>query len=226
MTRLAASGPTFMLLECIETNTSDLRILKKLTRAKISLQTFVTTIYYVNTSMDLFEQLGFTRHKKSVLLAIQQLILLEFLLNSVDMTISLTPNRDEKLKATCTKPKTKSNSTIREVAYVVGVTVVSFPGNTSGPLYYRSLDEFKIEAPKSSKGSFEAKVQVSCHVLIDLQCRVDSMEYVKKPISRCNHVTSCKLMLHYWVGELTSKECERAASGLRTKLYPTLPILR
>ena len=58
----------------------------------------------IDQTIELFERLGFTAHdEKSELLPTQQLILLEFLLNSIDMTISLTPERATKLKTACIK---------------------------------------------------------------------------------------------------------------------------
>ena len=146
----------------------------------------------VDHTVELFERLGFTAYdKKSVLLPTQQLILLGFLLNSKDMTISLTPERATKLKTACLKLMGKANLTIHEVAHVVGLMVASFPGNTYGPLFYRTLDNTKIEALKTSKGSFQGKVQLPCHVQSDLQWWVDNIERTHKPIS---HGTPCYII--------------------------------
>ena len=146
----------------------------------------------VDNSVELFEHLGFTTHdKKSVLLPTQQLILLGFILNSVDMTISLTPERVLKLKTACIKLMGKQNPSIQEVAHVVGLMVASFPGNSFGQLFYRSLDTLKTEALRTSKGSFKAKVSLPSHVQSDLQWWVDNIEHIHRPIS---HGAPCYIM--------------------------------
>ena len=140
----------------------------------------------------MFELLGFTTHdEKSVLLPTHQLILLGFLLNSIDMTISLSPERVKKLKTAYIKLMGKENPTIQDVAHVVGLMVASFPGNTFGPLFYRALDTLKTEALRTNKGSFAAKVQIPSYVLNDLQWWVDNIEHIRRPIS---HGTPCYIM--------------------------------
>ena len=146
----------------------------------------------VDDTTELFERLGFTPHdKKSLLLPTQKLILLGFLLNSIDMTISLIPERVNKLKTACITLLKKDNPTIHEVAHVVGLMVASFPGNTYGPLFYRTLDTLKTEALRTSKGSFEAKVQIPDHIWCDVQWWVDNIEHIHKPIS---HGAPCYVM--------------------------------
>ena len=80
---------------------------------------------------------------------------------------------------------------IHEVVHVVGLMVGSFPCKTYGPLFYRTLDTIKIEALRTSKGSFEAKVQLPSHVQSDLQWWVDNIEHMHKPIS---HGTPCYII--------------------------------
>jgi hypothetical protein len=111
----------------------------------------------IDNTVKLFELLGFTTHdEKSVLLPTHQLILLGFLLNSIDMTISLSPERVKKLKTACIKLMGKENPTIQDVAHV-GLMVASFPGNTFGPLFYRALDTLKTEALRTNKGSLQQR---------------------------------------------------------------------
>ena len=74
------------------------------------------------------------------------------MLNSVTMTVCLTPEKVTKLKIAVYHLITHTNPTTREVAQVVGIIVASFPGVMYGPLHYRLTEGEKTEALKQ-KGS-------------------------------------------------------------------------
>jgi hypothetical protein len=94
----------------------------------------------------MFDSLGFIPDQtKSVTIPAQQLVLLGFLLNSKDMTVSLTSERGTKLKTACINLLAKKRSLIQEVAHVIGLMVASFPAVTFAQLFYRAL---KREKPK------------------------------------------------------------------------------
>ncbi|PFX23464.1 hypothetical protein AWC38_SpisGene11989 [Stylophora pistillata] len=65
--------------------------------------------------------------EKSVLVPPQVLTCQGFVLNSITMTVQLTDSRKEKLKNTCLNLVNKENSTVQQVAEVIGLLVSSFP---------------------------------------------------------------------------------------------------
>ncbi len=64
--------------------------------------TYTACAENVDDSSALFKKLGFTlQDEKSATIPTQQLVLLGYVLNSVSMTVSLTPERSKKLKMAC-----------------------------------------------------------------------------------------------------------------------------
>jgi hypothetical protein len=69
----------------------------------------------------IIDDLGFIIHpEKSVFIPSQELILLGFIINSIDMTITLTPEKKLALQQLCVSLLSKHTPTIREVAQVIG----------------------------------------------------------------------------------------------------------
>ena len=83
-----------------------------------------------------FDSLGFTIHPdKSVLIPPQRRVLFGFIIDSVAMTITLTPERALKVKEACGTLLRQGHPTIRQVACVIGKIISSFPGVMYGQLY-------------------------------------------------------------------------------------------
>ena len=117
-----------------------------------------------------FDALGFIIHPdKSAFIPSQELVLLGFIINSVHMTITLTPEKKGVLKELCHSLISKQLPTIREVAQVIGKIISSFPGVAHGPLYYRALDLNKTEALKVCKGNFDKRMTLSEESKLELQ---------------------------------------------------------
>lgn len=118
----------------------------------------------------LLDNLGFVAHpSKSVLIPTQVIVFLGFVLNSVSMTVSLTPKKIKKLKSAVCHPLSSMNPTIREVAQVVGLIIASFPGVMYGPLHFRITEGGKSEALKQSAGNFEAHMCLTPLAKCELQ---------------------------------------------------------
>ena len=77
------------------------------------------------------------------------------------MTVTLTPEKKEKLVKLIDEVLSKCQVTIRTVASLIGKFVSSLPASLYGPLHYRVLERDKNRALKSAKGNFEAKMQLS-----------------------------------------------------------------
>ena len=115
----------------------------------------------VSEAVNLLNTLGFTIHtEKSMVTPAQQAQFLGFILNSIDMTISMVPSKATKVATACKQTSNATHLTIREVASVVGQLVACFPAVTYGPLYYRALEHHKIEALKANCGNLDGAIQL------------------------------------------------------------------
>ena len=91
-------------------------------------------------TVKLLDALGFVPHpKKSVFIPTQTLVFLGFLLNSINMTVSLTSEKAKKLKSAVSCLLSCETPSIREVAQVLGLIISSFPGVMYGPLHFRKF---------------------------------------------------------------------------------------
>ena len=117
-----------------------------------------------------FEKCSFTiNYKKSQLTPTHQLEFLGFVINSIDMTITLTDSKQQKLCMTLRKvlrfPHRKI--TIKLLAQLIGQMIATLPACDEGFLHYRFLERFKILSLRSH-GSWKAKVKLSRTCLAEL----------------------------------------------------------
>ena len=137
----------------------------------------------VTDTCDLFSRLGFVIHPlKSVLVPTQSLIFLGFILNSVNMTVKLTPGKIEHIKAKCGSLLRNKSCSIHDLAEVIGLMVSSFPGVLFGPLFYRNLEIEKTSALRVSKGNYFAPVELSSSSLEELQWWQDNLDDAVFPV--------------------------------------------
>ena len=71
---------------------------------------------------------------------------LGFILNSVQMTITLTQEKKEKILNLCYETHKEDVVTIRFLSKLIGKLVAALPAVTSGPLYYKVLEMDKAMA--------------------------------------------------------------------------------
>ena len=90
--------------------------------------------------------------EKSVLVPTQTLELLEFLVNTTTITISLTEVKKIKIKENCCLLKENKQPTVRQVANVICLAVSVFPVVQFAPLHYRHLQHDKSEIVKQKRG--------------------------------------------------------------------------
>ena len=84
---------------------------------------------------------GFIVHpEKSVLLPTQRITFLGFVLDSILMQVSLTPERALKLKNACENLLATASPCIRDVSQALGLMPSSFPGVMYGPLHHKVLE--------------------------------------------------------------------------------------
>ena len=84
------------------------------------------------------------------------------------MTVTPTEEKKTKIKDLVLQLLTQGSSSIRLLAKFIGMIIASFPGVMHGPLWYRRLENDKIEALKSSKGDYDATVTFSIEATADM----------------------------------------------------------
>ena len=108
------------------------------------------------------DDLGFTIHPdKSVFCASQSVVFLGFLIDSVTMTVRLTPDKAHSIKECCDMILNENVVTIKQIAQLVGMFVASEPGVEYARLYYKTLEVEKDSALKIHKGNFEGHMTIS-----------------------------------------------------------------
>ena len=123
----------------------------------------------------LFDSLGFVIHPtKSVFLPSKEIQYLGVIINSETMKVKLTTDRANSLVSCCKTVQKKQKVSIREVAKAVGMIVASFIAVKFGPLHYRTLEEDKKSALKSSKGCFDCDMSLSPMSKQELQWWIDN----------------------------------------------------
>ena len=141
---------------------------------------------YENTSctIALLQSLGFTIHpEKSVLFPTQHIEFLRFDIDTISMTLRLTKQKREKIKAKCTQILTKSVVTIRSVASLVGNMVATKEAIPLAPLYFKRIENAKIKALAENKGNFEAKMPIEQHIRDDLTWWVNNLDTTIRSIT-------------------------------------------
>lgn len=127
--------------------------------------------------------LGFNISDKSNTTPSQKMSHLGFMLNSVEMTVSLEPKKiDQILSLIVDIP---SSITVRLLAKIIGILVATFPAVEYGPLYYRDLESLKIKSLHEFY-DFDRIIQVSKDSYNELLWWINEGVYSKKPLCRDN----------------------------------------
>ena len=74
----------------------------------------------------------------------------------------------------------------RTLQQVIGLIVSSAPAVELCMLFYRTLENEKIDALKENRGDFDARMKLSASAKSDLQWRVDNVQQSEKKISPPN----------------------------------------
>ena len=123
----------------------------------------------LNDTIIMLRSLGFTIHpENSVLKPTQNLIYLGFIINSKNMTFTLTEEKKQNIHDFCTKHFEKSKPTIRFVAQFIGNIVASFTAVPLGPSFYRALEPDKIVGLKRQRQNYDAKIELSSGIRSEL----------------------------------------------------------
>lgn len=139
------------------------------------------------------DTLGLVTHPdKSVFNPTQPLVILGFVLNSVNMTITLTQEKALALQTACTSLLHTASPTIREVTRVLGKMVSSFPGVMYGALYYRHIEYDKTCALRNNGWNFDRRMPLSANAKSELEWWIANVMAAKNVMTRDQ--PSCELM--------------------------------
>ena len=133
-------------------------------------KTYQECVGNVIDSVQVVDSLGFVTHPaKYTFIPSQRLEFLGFILNSVEMTIRLTPEKATCLQTACNVLLADPSPTIRDLAHVIGKIVSCFPAVCYGPLYYRSLERDKLGALHANQWNFDKEVTLSPQAVEELK---------------------------------------------------------
>ena len=124
----------------------------------------------VKETLSLLQKLGFTINwEKSVLDPANILSFLGFVINSKAMQVTLPENKVRVLLNTCSKFLAKNQTTIKELASLVGTIISVLPAVKHGPLHYRVLEIEKNKALKKHFGNYNAKLAINVEMKMQIK---------------------------------------------------------
>ena len=138
----------------------------------------------VQDTLTLLGDLGFCPNlTKSVVQPTQILEHLGFILNSLDMSVSITDHNFGKLLASAHQVLQSTSVPVRLVARLVGIMVSFFPGVEYARLFYRQLEIEKSTALKNSNWNFESPMMLSETAKNDIVWWMNHAKTCKRKIS-------------------------------------------
>ena len=134
-------------------------------------------------TLNLLLSLGFTiKCSKSIFEPTQKVIALGFVIDSKDMTITVTSEKKQKIKDLCLETLNSNKLSIRDVAQLIGNLVATFQAVPFGPIYYRSLEIDKINALRQYDGDFDTNISLSTQSRSDISWWIDNIDSAFKSI--------------------------------------------
>lgn len=123
----------------------------------------------VMATVEMLSNFGFVINPdKSVFLETQKLEFLGFILDSKEMSVTLTEHKVQKIVSICSEFLKVYKRKIRELSVLIGNIVASLPAVPHGQLFYRQLENEKISMLKESTGKFDAQITLSELALGDI----------------------------------------------------------
>ena len=133
----------------------------------------------------LLDKLGFTINiDKSVLPPTRTKIMahLGFVFNSIDMTVQLTPAKQDCISALAGSLLNNNKPTIQQLAQFIGKLVAAEPGYDYAPLYYKNIEIFKNQMLSKHKGKFDAIISLPAKIREDIAWWGENVYHVKRHV--------------------------------------------
>ena len=173
----------------------------------------------VDRIIELLDSLGFVIHPdKSIFKPAQEMEFLGFIINTVDMSLRLTPTKENKIVDMCTKTLSPNTITIRLIAQLLGKFSSSFLAVPRGKLHCRALERYKTESLRYHKGNYNRTVSLSELARLDILWWKNNITGSWAPIMRGNpvHIMTTDASTLGW-GAVLKKNCYRRTIYLRRK---------
>ncbi len=136
---------------------------------------------------DMFERLGFVIHpKKSMFEPSTIMEFLGFIINSRDMTVSLTVNKKERIAQLCEDILSVPAVSIRAVARLLGNFTSSFIAIPEGRLFYRAIEHDKTSAVARNHGDYDAMMKLTPPSIKEVLWWMENVMEAYSPILRPN----------------------------------------
>ncbi len=132
--------------------------------------------------VDLLQNLGFTISPKSVLVPAQVIEHVGFVIDSVNMKVSLPVDKVTDITEYIQKCLRKESLTIRDVAQLLGKLEATKPGNRFAQLYTKTLTWEKNAALAKNGYNFDAKMKLSQKVRNELSWWLQNLASVSAEI--------------------------------------------
>ena len=120
---------------------------------------------------------------------------------------------------TATKLLTEGLSTVRKLAQFIGQVVDCFAGVKFGPLWYRSMENYKTRALKRNKGAYDTRVNFSEETKSEMRWWKEnitsSYNHIDNDNSNPDSILFTGASLSGWAVPVNG--AERAVSGITPK---------
>ena len=137
----------------------------------------------VLATVELMMALGFVVHpEKSVFTPTQRIVYLGMIIDSTDMSVTLTEEKIQGILQACKDLMKAKLITIRDLAKAIGKVIASFPAVKYGPLHFRHMEDNKKSALKCNKGNFDAFVKLSLAARKEVLWWINNIQYAKNDI--------------------------------------------
>ena len=155
----------------------------------------------VKDTVGLFQDLGFTiNHKKSVLTPSHSVTFLGFIIDSAKMLVYLPEKKQQCILDICSNLLHKSRCKLQDLASVIGSLISVFPATEFGQMHYRKLEMAKILGLKESFGNFNAFIELTNSMKLQLLWWTQNVQQQSKQINRGNAqlILTCDASLAGW----------------------------
>ena len=128
-----------------------------------------TARLHLATAQNLLENLGFVINlKKSVLSPVQKIEFLGMTVDSLTLCLALPRDKVRGIRRKCESLIANPTTTVRQLAHLLGRLSSSIQAVFPAPLYYRYLQQAKIQALRSG-GHYESQVVLNQEAIEELQ---------------------------------------------------------
>ena len=132
----------------------------------------------IRITLRCLQELGFVIHpRKSILYPTQIITFLGFIINTLNMTVRLTPEKKAKIIAKGLGLLNKKGITIRAVSSFIGNITASFEAVPYGRLHYRHIEDCKTAALSAHKYDFEAPCTLDENAINEITWWIENIDH-------------------------------------------------